>query len=140
MDGAGMIVTERMRQVTEERWDWSHDDEHVSGELALAAVCYAMPTDLRQSVMTNWPWDEAWWKPTPEDRIRELVKAGALIAAEIDRLQRVIEENELSENERMDEMEDELERAKACLSEIAETRETHLAPLMARHTLRRLSE
>ena len=35
-----------------------------------------------------WPWKEAWWKPTPEDRIRELVKAGALIVAEIDRLRR----------------------------------------------------
>jgi hypothetical protein len=32
------------------------------------------------------PWGESWWKPTPEDRVRELVKAGALIAAEIDRL------------------------------------------------------
>jgi hypothetical protein len=30
----------------------------------------------------------AWWKPTPSDRIRELTKAGALIAAEIDRLKR----------------------------------------------------
>ena len=34
-----------------------------------------------------WPWNLIWWKPTPNDRIRELVKAGALIAAEIDRLQ-----------------------------------------------------
>jgi hypothetical protein len=28
------------------------------------------------------------WKPSPDDRFRELVKAGALIAAEIDRLLR----------------------------------------------------
>jgi hypothetical protein len=34
-----------------------------------------------------WPWDESWWKPG--DRIRELAKAGALIAAEIDRLNRI---------------------------------------------------
>ena len=33
-----------------------------------------------------WPWEANWWKPTPEDRIKELAKAGALIAAEIDRL------------------------------------------------------
>lgn len=32
-----------------------------------------------------WPWDPSWWKPSP-DPIRNLVKAGALIAAEIDRL------------------------------------------------------
>ena len=35
-----------------------------------------------------WPWDMKWWKPSDEDPIRNLVKAGALIAAEIDRLQR----------------------------------------------------
>lgn len=34
----------------------------------------------------EWPWDEMLWKPTPDDRIRELAKAGALIATEIDRL------------------------------------------------------
>lgn len=34
-----------------------------------------------------WPWGEQYWKPTPSDRIRELVKAGALIAAAIDRMQ-----------------------------------------------------
>lgn len=39
-----------------------------------------------------WPWDKSWWKPTPDDRIRELIKAGALIAAEIDRLQRLNKE------------------------------------------------
>jgi hypothetical protein len=38
-----------------------------------------------------WPWDREWWKPTPNNRIRELAKAGALIAAEIDRLQRLEE-------------------------------------------------
>ena len=40
----------------------------------------------------TWPWDESWFKPTPDDRIRELVKAGALILAEIDRLQRLKEQ------------------------------------------------
>jgi len=33
-----------------------------------------------------WPWGKEWWKPS--DRRRDLVKAGALIAAEIDRLDR----------------------------------------------------
>jgi hypothetical protein len=35
----------------------------------------------------DWPWSKKWWKPS-SDPIRNLVKAGALIAAEIDRLQR----------------------------------------------------
>lgn len=34
----------------------------------------------------DWPWDlKRHWKPTPGDPVRQLVKAGALIAAEIDR-------------------------------------------------------
>lgn len=36
----------------------------------------------------RWPFSPQWYKPTPENRVRELAKAGALIAAEIDRLQR----------------------------------------------------
>jgi hypothetical protein len=35
----------------------------------------------------GWPWGTSWFKPSGDD-IRDLVKAGALIAAEIDRLQR----------------------------------------------------
>jgi len=35
----------------------------------------------------TWPWEASWWKPS-DDPIRNLAKAGALIAAEIDRLQR----------------------------------------------------
>lgn len=34
----------------------------------------------------RWPWSKGNWRPEPHDRIRELEKAGALIAAEIDRL------------------------------------------------------
>jgi len=35
----------------------------------------------------EWPFSSEWWKPA-QDPIRNLVKAGALIAAEIDHLQR----------------------------------------------------
>jgi hypothetical protein len=37
-----------------------------------------------------WPksWAEDWWKPMADDRVWQLTKAGALIAAEIDRLLR----------------------------------------------------
>jgi hypothetical protein len=34
----------------------------------------------------RWPWSQDWWKPT--NPRRDLVKAGALIAAEIERLDR----------------------------------------------------
>jgi len=92
-DGATLIAIERARQCIEEGWTPQHDDGHTAGELAKAAACYATPPDARTDVYGFlWPetWDApTWWKPTPDDRIRELVKAGALIAAEIDRLRRL---------------------------------------------------
>lgn len=43
---------------------------------------------------SKWPssWHPEWWKPS-NDPVRNLVKAGALIAAEIDRIQRQGENN-----------------------------------------------
>lgn len=93
--GAELIAAERARQVSGERWLPEHDDtHHRDGELAKAAACYALPPRLlaRQGVFPAfWPWEHKDWKPTPDDRIRELTKAGALIAAEIDRLLRASE-------------------------------------------------
>lgn len=88
-----MIAQERRRQMSEEGWTPEHDDAHDEGELARAAACYALPSRFRRGgiVISGtyvWPWANHWWKPTPDDRVRELVKAGALIAAEIDRIQR----------------------------------------------------
>lgn len=87
--GAGRILAERRRQVIEERYLPDHDEAHDAGELGDAAVCYAvaaaMPRELRGDVPDAWPWDTRWWKPV-DDEVRMLVKAGALIAAEIDRL------------------------------------------------------
>jgi hypothetical protein len=87
--GVDLIAAERERQVSVEGWTESHDASvHDSDDLAMAASLYAMPQRKRHADMLwwLWPWDASWWKPTPQDRIRELVKAGALIAAEIDRL------------------------------------------------------
>lgn len=90
MDAIELITAERERQITQEGWSITHDDSHESEELARAAACYAMPSFWRVESIFGmlWPWWSKWWKPTPEDRIRELVKAGALIVAEIERLQR----------------------------------------------------
>ena len=94
--GAALIATERDRQVKIEGWTPGHDDEHVRCELVQAAIAYAR--DARGQVLEEelqdydfdefpreWPWETKRWKPS-EDPIRNLVKAGALIAAEIDRL------------------------------------------------------
>jgi hypothetical protein len=85
--GAGMIAAERERQVTGEGWTTDHDDEHADESMVAAALMYASEgTHYEASIEGIWPWDDKWWKPT--DKIRNLVKAGALIAAEIDRLKR----------------------------------------------------
>ena len=89
--GIELIAEERHRQIEKEGWTAEHDAEHFTGALALAAACYATPQKHRHmywagNMPFGWPWERAWWKPTPENRIRELQKAGALIAAEIDRL------------------------------------------------------
>lgn len=94
MNGAELIAQERKRQVEEEGWTPEHDAEHADGALACAAACYAVPAERRDLYLgqhflghpSTWPWSTDWWKPTPDDRRKELVKAGALIAAEIDRL------------------------------------------------------
>lgn len=89
-----LIVAERVRQVGVEGWSLEHDDTHTNGEIAQAAAVYALPESERFMFIDDtspelWPWDDAWYKPSPDNRLRELVKAGALIVAEIERLQRL---------------------------------------------------
>lgn len=91
-----LIAKERKRQINKEHFDIDNDIMFNDlGELAQAASAYAYPIwEKDNSIPKQFPdsWDDKWWKPTPDDRIRELVKAGALIAAEIDRLQKLKEE------------------------------------------------
>lgn len=88
-----LIAKERKRQISK-GFNWRHDDEHNCHQLSDAAIVYAAPGPLRYQVMNWWPWDKKWLKEddsfTTEGRIRELIKAGALIIAEIERLQRTI--------------------------------------------------
>ena len=90
MTAIELIAAERQRQITEEGWTAAHDQQHHRhGQLAMAAALYALPDMMRrafEAVEKLWPWHMEWWKPSSDDRIRELVKAAALIAAEIDRL------------------------------------------------------
>lgn len=86
LSGAELIAAERHRQVSAEGWTPEHDDHHTSGELVDAAVAY-LAEGNPDSGRPWWPWDESYWKPST-DRVRNLAKAGALIAAEIDRLRR----------------------------------------------------
>jgi hypothetical protein len=99
MTGVERIAAERKRQMEVEGWSSEHDDQHTKGELARAAACYAVPYERRHShkgyfswsklLWKLWPFHISWYKPHYNNRIRELEKAGALIAAEIDRLLRL---------------------------------------------------
>ncbi|EMK4941447.1 ead/Ea22-like family protein [Escherichia coli] len=83
------VIAERQRQQSVEGWMPEHDDEHCNGELAMAAVCYINETgtvNRNGGKPWGWPWDASWWKPT--NPRRDLVKAGALILAEIERIDR----------------------------------------------------
>ena len=86
MTGIERIAAERKRQIGVEGWTAEHDSRHLIGELARAAACYALHASGERRVFAFWPWGNEWWKPS-KNQIRDLEKAGALIAAEIDRLQ-----------------------------------------------------
>lgn len=86
-DAARDVLLERARQESQEGWTPTHDDEHSDGALAKAAACYAISTAMdAEAPPPWWPFDEEWWKP--QDRRRNLVRAGALILAELERLDR----------------------------------------------------
>jgi hypothetical protein len=93
VNGAERIAAERERQKLVEGYTQRHDLRHDQAQLAWAAVCYAAPQtvytertfSLPQTKALVEPWPSGWDR-RPSSRVRDLEKAGALIAAEIDRL------------------------------------------------------
>lgn len=85
-EGIARIANERIRQITEKDFSKLHDTRWKKRELLYAAMAYleaiAEPKLVAPFI---WPFDVMYWKPS-EDPVRNLIKAGALIAAEIDRL------------------------------------------------------
>jgi hypothetical protein len=103
------IKKERQRQVDEEGWTLQHDNGHRHGELAIAAGWYALNApfvgdpdcigdpahgcheahELFASKYTamRWPWSREWWKP--KNTRSDLIRAAALIIAEIERMDRL---------------------------------------------------
>jgi len=107
------VLKERQRQIETEGWSEEHDDEHTDESLILAAVCYALPSNRRRPIKRSedfddsggrgdcpvwrqkikpvpflWPisWSVDWWKP--KTKRRDLIKAAALLIAEIERMDR----------------------------------------------------
>ena len=89
--GVQIIEDERNRQIEVKRYSLHLDSLQTHASLASAAASYALPLPLKILVKAIWPWDKSYYKPAmpgnANERIHELAKAGALIAAEIDRLQ-----------------------------------------------------
>lgn len=87
--GAEMIADERERQIAK-GYTAEHEDAHdADGELIRAASCYLNPplgSGWGGPPPSWWPWEPEAYKP--RDYGSNLVRAGALIAAELDRLHR----------------------------------------------------
>lgn len=81
------VIAERQRQIDAEGWSSEHDDLHQPEELALAACCYSVAPDANAPQPIIWPWSKKWWKP--KDRRSNMVRAAALLLAEIDKLDRI---------------------------------------------------
>ncbi|GIK44877.1 MAG: hypothetical protein K8L99_15435 [Anaerolineae bacterium] len=97
------VLAERARQINQEGWSVDHDDEHDSGDMAAAGASYALNAADQLHPYTQgdggnaqpvfWPWDAQSWKP--KNPRRDLVRAAALLIAEIEKLDR---ENARQEN------------------------------------------
>lgn len=84
------VLAERQRQISAEGWTPESDDRYAEGDMSDAAGCYALHAFFAEAPTSSppawWPWAAHWWKPsTPR---RDLEKAGALILAEIERIDR----------------------------------------------------
>lgn len=88
-EAARSVLAERARQVSAEGWTPEADDSYNPGVLALHGglyACHAYDNLTKKRAPEGWQWDEKWWKP--KDPRSNLVKAGALILAEIERMDR----------------------------------------------------
>lgn len=84
---AADVLAERRRQIEVEGWTSEHDDQHRKNDLAAAGMSYAMAAAIGpRNGEIWWPWDRKWFKPSSPRKM--LVKAGALIIAAIERIDR----------------------------------------------------
>ncbi|MGC8093402.1 hypothetical protein ACP3VF_10375 [Pseudomonas paraeruginosa] len=79
------VQAERRRQITAEGWTPEHDDLYCAAELPRAAAAYIL-NGANDEAPAIWPFSAKWWKP--RDARSNYVRAGALILAEIERLDR----------------------------------------------------
>lgn len=94
------VFAERKRQIDQEHYSHEHDDEYDQNELIRAASSYLSHVIGRGWVFKEtcpetyqdeeapdlWPWDLDFWKP--KNPRRDLVRAAALLIAEIEKIDR----------------------------------------------------
>lgn len=109
LTGLERIQLERARQISQKGWTHAHDDTHSDGSLWSAGICYEHVADAQVKFPTipieitaayrltpeNWPWEYLWFKPS-ETATRTYEKAGALLSAEAERVDRLPDPNLLS--------------------------------------------
>ena len=85
--GIELITEERQEQIGKHQWDEEHDSEHREGQLAIAAA-FALDPPVNPSLLDEGygGWEEFESKICDKSYKERLVIAGALIAAEIDRI------------------------------------------------------
>lgn len=98
------VINERQRQVNQEFYSIENDDEYKENELVRAAACYTnnvvsrgwtysesdLETYQSEEAPDFWPWDLDFWKP--KSPRKDLVRAAALLIAEIERIDRAQEQ------------------------------------------------
>lgn len=85
------VIAEHQRQQTVKGFSTEQDDTYVGFQLSAAAICYIEPMEAENYWPADW-YDDS-FKPT--DTRRNLIKAAALIIAEIERLDRQLPEGGL---------------------------------------------
>lgn len=93
------VVAERQRQISAENYTPDQDDAYTQNELTRAAEGYihtvvsrgwtyeSSPNDYEcEEIPPFWPWADEYWKP--KSPRRDLVRAAALLIAEIERIDR----------------------------------------------------
>jgi hypothetical protein len=94
-----LLTEEVQRQIDRyaytDEYIMNNPDNYGAGELAIAAAAYCctdtwLTKDNGYIPDIIFPWSDEYFKPNPDDRIRELVKAGAMIIREIKRQQTIL--------------------------------------------------
>lgn len=100
--GMELIAKERHEQIEKHGWDIEHDNRtHYKGELldAVKALLEIKNLDAHKFFAIKWEAGDLYFNLVNKSPIEQLAVAGAWIAAEIDRLQYIDEEEQDAKDE-----------------------------------------